>query len=169
MPCGRAPLRRRAFLAPPQGWARAHDSRTCPARPLGLVQVERRNTKNVVDLLDELATTNKAANVLQTAANVLQTAVVAKLTGMETLLSKQVEAEAQKAGGELVRAFALRARGPCAPAVAACAPAPSVVAHVRPGLTATAAPVPAVLRRRDYGEGGWAAVEPDQGARNTFV
>ena len=39
----------------------------------------------------------------------------------------------------MVRAVALRARGPCGPAVAACAPAPPVVAHVRPGLTAIVA------------------------------
>ena len=50
--------------------------------PLGFVQVERRATKNVVDLLDEVATTNK--ELVST-----NKAVVTELKGMKELLSKQ--------------------------------------------------------------------------------
>ena len=75
-------------------------------------QVERRSTKNVVDLLEELATTNKASHetnkaMVETNKAMLETnkAVVAEIKGVKDILSKQVEAEKQKSGGKSARAL----------------------------------------------------------------
>ena len=68
-------------------------------------QVERRSTKNVVDLLEELATTNKASIENNKAMN---KAMVAEIKRGNDILSKQVEAEKQKSGGKSARANALR-------------------------------------------------------------